>query len=200
MKKGNIVPAHKKSDKQNIKNRRTVSFLPICGKIFERLIFNEIFRFLSLIIFFTKPGDSCINQLLSITHEIYKLFDDRLKVRGAFLDIFNAFDRVWHEGLISKLKRYGISGDLFQVLSAFLSSSMERVVFNAKNSSWTNVHAGVLQGSIQGLLLILIYINDLADDLFSNVKLFPDYTALFSVVHDVNASARELNNDLKKIN
>ena len=77
---------------------------------------------------------------------------------------------------------------------------MERVVFNAKNSSWTNVHAEVPQGSIQGLLLILIYINDLADDLFSNVKLFPDYTALFSVVHDVNASARELNNDLKKIN
>ena len=46
-----------------------------------------------------KPGDSCINQLLSITHEIYKSFDDGLEVRSVFLDISKAFDKVWHEGL-----------------------------------------------------------------------------------------------------
>ena len=43
-----------------------------------------------------KPGDSCINQLLSITHEIYKSFDDGWEVRGAFLDISKAFDKVWY--------------------------------------------------------------------------------------------------------
>ena len=147
-----------------------------------------------------KPGDSCINQLLSITHEIYKSFDDGLEVRGVFLDISKAFDKVWHEGLIFKLKQNGISGDLLQILSDFLSNRKQRVVLNGQNSSWTNVHAGVPQGSILGPLLFLIYINDLADDLSSNVKLFADDTSLFSVVHDVNASARELNNDLKKIN
>ena len=51
-----------------------------------------------------KPGDSCINQLLAITHEIYKSFDDGFEVRGVFLDISEAFDKVWHEGLIFKLK------------------------------------------------------------------------------------------------
>ena len=147
-----------------------------------------------------KPGDSCINQLLSITHEIYKSFDDGLEVRGVFLDISKAFDKVWHEGLIFKLKQNGISGDLLQILSDFLSNRKQRVVLNGQNSSWTNVHAGVPQGSILGPLLFLIYINDLADDLSSNVKLFADDTSLFSVVHDVNASARELNDDLKKIN
>ena len=147
-----------------------------------------------------KPGHSCINQLLSITHKIYTSFDDGLEVRGVFVDISKALDKVWHEVLIFKLKQNGISGDLLQILSDFLSNRKQRVVLNGQNSSWTNVHAGVPQGSILGPLLFLIYINDLADDLSSNVKLFADSTSLFSVVHDVNASARELNDDLKKIN
>ena len=81
--------------------------LPICGKIFERLIFNEMFMSLIENNLITsnqsgfKPGDSCINQLLSITHEIYKSFDDGFEVIGAFLDISKAFDKVWHKVLLS---------------------------------------------------------------------------------------------------
>ena len=60
-----------------------------------------------------KPGDSCINQLLSITPEIYKSFDGGLEVTGVFLDISKAFDKLWHQGLIFKLKQNGISGDHF---------------------------------------------------------------------------------------
>ena len=94
------MPVHKKGDKQSLKNYRPVSSLPICDKILERLIFNEMFRFLiedNLIPSNQsdfKPEDSCINQLLSITHEIYKSFDDRIEVRGVFLDILKAFDKV----------------------------------------------------------------------------------------------------------
>ena len=75
-KKGNIVPIHKRGDKQILKNYRPLSLLPICGKIFERLIFNELLNFLLENNLISpnqsgfKPGDSCINQLLSITHEI----------------------------------------------------------------------------------------------------------------------------------
>ena len=85
-----------------------------------------------------------------------------------------------------------------QILSVFLSNRKQRVFLNGQNSSWTNVHAGVPEGSTLGPLLFLIYSNALADDLSSNVKLFANDTSLFSV--DVSASARELNNDLKKIN
>ena len=87
-----------------------------------------------------------------------------------------------------------------QILSDFLSNRKRRVVLNRQNSSWTNVHAGVPQESILEPLLFLIYINDLADDLSFNVKPFADDTSLFPVVHNVDASAGELNDDLKKIN
>ena len=76
-KKGNIVSVHKKSDKQNIKNYSPVSLPPICAKIFERLIFKEMFKFFTSNNLISpnqsgfKPGESCINQLLSITYEIY---------------------------------------------------------------------------------------------------------------------------------
>ena len=121
LKKTNIVPIHKKGDKQTLKNYRPVSLLPICGKTFERLLFNEMFRFfLDNKLISTnqsgfKPGDSCMNQLLSITHEIYKSFDDGLEVRSVFLDISKAVDKVWHEGVIFKLNQNGISGDLLNI-------------------------------------------------------------------------------------
>ena len=66
-----------------------------------------------------KPGDSCINQLFSITHNIYKSFDDGYEVRGVFLDISKVFDKVWHDGLIFKLQENGISGNLLNVLKHF---------------------------------------------------------------------------------
>ena len=59
-----------------------------------------------------KPADSCINQLLCITHDIYQSFDDGLKTRAVFLDILKAFDKLWHEGLLYKLKQNGIPGNL----------------------------------------------------------------------------------------
>ena len=92
-KKGNVVPIQKKYDKQCLKNYRPISLLPICGKIFEKLIFNEMFKFFIEIELISpnksgfKPSDSCINQLLAITQEIYKSFDDGFEVRGVFLDI-----------------------------------------------------------------------------------------------------------------
>ena len=108
-KKGNVVPFYQKGDKQNLKNYRPVSLLLICRKFFERLIFNEMFSFFLANNLLApnqsgfKPGDSCINQLLSITHEIYSSFDDGFEVRSVFLDISKAFDKVWHEGIIFKL-------------------------------------------------------------------------------------------------
>ena len=171
---------------------------------FERIIFNEVFRFFIKNDLISqhqsgfKPGDSFINKLLSVTHEIYQSFDQGFDVRSVFLDISKAFDKVWHDGIIFKMKQNGISGNLLNLLSNFLGNRKQRVVLNGQTSSWADVNAGVPQGSILGPLLFLIYIN-LAVGLSSNAKLFADDTSLFSVVHNANTTAKELNNDLVKI-
>ena len=82
-----------------------------------------------------KTGDSCVNQLLSITLEIYKSFDDGLDVRSVFLDISKALDKVWHEDIIFKLKQNGISGELFNLLCDFLRNRKHRVVLNGHVST-----------------------------------------------------------------
>ena len=99
-KKASVVPIHKKESKQLLKNHRPVSLLPICFKIFERLKYNEVYPYLidnNLISSYQsgfKEGDSCIKQLLSITHEIYISLDEGFEVREVFLDISKAFDKV----------------------------------------------------------------------------------------------------------
>ena len=146
-----------------------------------------------------KPGDSCINELLSNTHQIFQSFDQGFEVRSVFLDISKAFDKVWYKRLICKLLENAISGNLLDFLSDFLSDRKQRVILNGQKSTWENVNAGVPQGSILGSLLFLIYINDLSGNLSSKPKLFADDTSIFNVAHDINTSANELNNDLKKV-
>ena len=137
-KMANVVPVHKKSDKQILKNYRPVSLLPICGKVFERLIYNSLFEYFIENDLISpnqsgfKPGDSCTNQLISITHEIYQSFDDGFEVRGVFLDISKAFDKVWHNGLIYKLKQNGVAGDLLDTLTNFLKERKQRVILNGQ--------------------------------------------------------------------
>ena len=195
----------KKADKQNIRNYCPVSLLPICSKIFEGFIYDNMLKYLLDNNLISpkqsgfRPGDSCINQLLSITHDIFTSFDNGLEVRGVFLDISKAFDKVWHDGFVYKLKQNGIKDKLLCLLIDFLKNRQQRVVLNGQFPSWTKVNAGVPQGSILGPLLFLIYINDLPNALQSNPKLFADDTSLFSTVQDITTSTVSLNNDLNKI-
>ena len=85
------------------------------------------------------------------------------------------------------------------ILKNLLNNRKQRTVLNGQVSTFTSVNGGVPQGSILGPLLFLIYINDLSNNLSSNVKLFADGTSLFSIIHDINVSAEELNEHLKKI-
>ena len=134
-KKGSIVPCYKKGDKQNLKNYRPVSLLPICGKVFERLIFNEMFR-VFLANNLLAPNQSGFKQVTLVLISLYQLLM-KFEVRSIFLDMSKAFDKVWHEGIIFKLKQNGISDDL---LSDYLRNRKQRVTLNGQSSSWTNVN------------------------------------------------------------
>ena len=83
------------------------------------------------------PSDSCINQLLAITHEIFEVFDcnPTLKIRSVFLHISKAFDKVWYEGLLFKLRSMDVSGELFNLLGNYLSGRFQRVILNGQRSS-----------------------------------------------------------------
>ena len=206
-KHANVVPVHKKNEKNLKGNYRPISLLPIFGKILEKLVYDSLYSHLVSCEVLDpnqsgfRPGDSTVNQLLSITHTIFQAFDCNppLDVRSVYLDISKAFDRVWHDGLIYKLKRCGVSGQLLLLIQSFLSGRKQRTVLNGQSSNWGDISAGVPQGSILGPLFFLVYINDLAIGLRCNVKLFADDTSLFTVVEDSNTAASDMNHDLDLI-
>ena len=207
LKRGNLTPVHKKGDKWKVGNYRPIYLLPILGKIFEKCIYDSIYSYFEQNDLFSscqsgfRKNDSCISQLLSITHEIFKGFDANppLDTCGVFLDISKAFDKVWHEGLIFKLQSYGITGSLLSLLKDFLSDRLQRVVINGQSSTWESILAGVPQGSILGPLLFLIFINDLPLNLESIVKIFADDTSLFSLINTQMSCEDKLNRGLDRI-
>ena len=149
----------------------------------------------------TSSQYSTVNQLISITHIIFDAFDCNppLDVRSVYLDISTAFDRVWHDGLIFKLERCGVSGNLLSLIKNFLLGRKQRTVLNGKSSFWGDISAGVPQGSILGPLFFLIYLDDLTKNLKCNAKLFADDTSLFTVVQDPISAANDMNHDLEQI-
>ena len=109
-KKADVQPVYKKHNRQIKSNYRPISLLPICGKILEKIVFDQVYQYLNNNKLLSKfqsgfrPGDSCIYQLISITSSIHEAFENFDETRALFLDISKAFDKVWHDGLIFKSK------------------------------------------------------------------------------------------------
>ena len=103
-KMANVIPVYKKDNKQSISNYRPISLLPIFAKVFEKIIFTNLFNHLVRTNLITisqsgfRPGYSVTNQLIHLVHEICKSFDctENLEVRSVYLDMSKAFDKVWH--------------------------------------------------------------------------------------------------------
>ena len=201
----NAQPIHKKDNRQHKSNYRPISLLPICGKILEKFIFNQVYSFLNTNKLISKhqsgfrPGDSTIYQLISMTSDIYESFEKYDELCALFLDISKAFDKVWNNGIIFKLKCNGVSGNLLRFLKNYLQDRFQRVVLNRTTSNWRGLNAGVPHGSVLGPLLFLIYINYLTDNISTQIHLFADDSSLFTRVEGVDQTQVKIIKDLQTV-
>ena len=204
-KRANVLPLHKKNEKNNMNNYRPISLLSCVSKVLERAIFKYVFNYFRdnfLISIFQSgfvPGDSTVNQLVQLYHTMCEAVDQKKELRIVFCDISKAFDKVWHKGIIYKLRAMGISGKLLKWFESYLQDRHQRVVISGSCSSWGHIQAGVPQGSVLGPLLFLVYINDITRAVNSQIRLFADDTCLFITVDDPIVAADNLNSDLETI-
>ena len=184
-----MVPVFKSvGERSTAKNYHPVSLLSVVSKVFEKLVNNRIVDhlencglFCDFQYGFTSSQSIQINSILLTvaSDRIARVFNRSEATRAAVLDISKAFNRVWHAGLLHKLKSYGISGQIFGLISSFISNRHLRVVLDGKSSQEYPVNAGVPEGSILGPTLFLLYINDLPDDVICNIPIYADDYAIY---------------------
>ncbi|MCG7883227.1 MAG: reverse transcriptase family protein [Candidatus Thiodiazotropha endolucinida] len=202
LKESNVLPLFKKGDKSLPANYRPISLLCNIGKLQERIVFKNIYNHLHEHHLLYKyqsgflPNHSTTFQLIDIYHHVCQTFDNEQFSCMVFCDVSKAFDRVWHRGLLFKLRQYGISGLLLEWISDYLTNRTQRVVIRSCTSTAKNVNAGVPQGSVLGPLLFLIYVNDIADPLLSLTRLFADDSSLYCSASKVSDLEGIINHDL----
>ena len=193
-KNAEVKPIFKKGDKTDPGNYRPVSLTSIVCKMFESFLRDVLYDHLvkhSLLSnhqFGFCKGRSCISQLLVVIHKWMSCIDNDVPTDAIYLDLSKAFDTVPHKKLIHKLKGYGISGNILNWITDFLSDRTQYVSVNSTCSDSTPVTSGVPQGSVLGPILFIYYINDMPDVVDCFIKLFADDAKTSNEIHSVGDS------------
>jgi len=198
----NVTPVFKKNDRSNPSNYRPISLTSVCCKVMEHIIYHSVMehlqqhQILNQHQYGFRQGYSCEAQLVSVVEDISHNLDQQKQIDLIFLDFCKAFDTVPHCRLLLKLSSYGIQNKTHSWIKSWLTQRVQRVIVNGSCSKWLSVKSGVPQGTVLGPLLFLIYINDIAKDLSSSLKLFADDCLLYREIscdEDVAALQRDLN-------
>ena len=203
-KKANVTPAFKKGDKSKPSNYRPISLTCIACKVMEHIVTSHVMRHADKynILYKNQHGFrsklSCETQLIEFIDDVINNMNSKSQTDVLIMDFSKAFDKVGHDRLLLKLHRYGIKDSLNMWIGAFLHGRTQQVVLEGEYSYVGDVISGVPQGSVLGPCLFLFFINDMADNIKSPLRLFADDTIAYLAIKSEEDS-KKLQNDLDRL-
>lgn len=189
---------------EQLTSYRPISLLPVLSKLFEKLVHKRLMSVVeerNLVPshqFGFRQKHSTIDQVHRITSVIEQALEDKKVCSAIFLDVTQAFDKVWHEGLNHKLRKM-LPAKYAELLQAYLSDRYFRVKHEDAYSEAHKIHAGVPQGSVLGPLLYVLFTSDFPDRAENTIATFADDTAVLAVGETNHVTIPKLRRSIKQL-
>ncbi|XDV43619.1 hypothetical protein PO909_012067 [Leuciscus waleckii] len=201
-----VIPIHKGGDSMDVNNYRPISIISNVAKIFEKLIFKQLSRYLNDFSLLTpnqsgcRPNHSTTTALTAFTNYIFSAQDNNRSTGAIFIDLTKAFDMVDHYILLDKLYAIGLSKSAVLWFNSYLHFRRQSVYLNVSFSKPRIMETGVPQGSSLGLLLFSIFINELPKfSLDCQIHLYADDTVIYTSKFDISEIQTSLQSDFNRI-
>ena len=199
----NIVPIFKKGSRKDPLNYRSVSLLPLCAKVFEKIVTEQLYQYVSPHLSPEQHGfvrnKSCATNLASFVAHGWTAIKEQSQLDAIYTDFSSAFQSVNHQLLLYKLKHmYGIDGPALRWLTSYMERRKQRVVLKGKASDWAPAVSGTPEGGHMSALLFSLYVNDLTSEIKTNCLMYADDLKIFSVIKS-QADVKKLQQDLDAV-